>query len=260
MDDARRLKADGLDAEPVLAGPSATPASTPQDEPELASLEVPPPDDVEHTVWDEPTLVSQTDGAEAPEGELTYRRWLEEGISRTSWSRTWLITAALVLTAGPFGIFGALTASGGGGEVSLSGVLAVAVLAPVTEEITKVAGVLWAVEKRPYWFKSMAQVMLCALAGGLAFATIENLLYIYVYAPDGGEAFREWRWSICTALHVNCSALAGFGLVRIWDKAIRTRTRPELALGMPFFALAMFAHGLYNLSVTVAEVFGWLEF
>lgn len=259
MDDADRLKADRLAAEPALAGLPAEPAQPPAD-----AVGSHPRDDsdqaIEHTVWDEPTLVSQTGGAEAPAGQLTYRRWLKAGIARTSWSRSLWITVGLILAAGPFGILGALTAGSAGTEVSLVGVLGAVVLAPVTEEITKIAGVLWVVEKRPFWIKSMGQLLLCAAAGGLAFAAIENLIYINVYHANGGEGFREWRWTICTALHVSCSVLAGFGLIRIWDKAIRARTRPELALGTPFFALAMITHGLYNLSVTFAETFGWLEF
>ncbi|MEO0529553.1 MAG: PrsW family glutamic-type intramembrane protease [Planctomycetota bacterium] len=221
----------------------------------------PPSEDaVEHTVWDEPSLVAGSDGKEPPAGQVTYKRWLAEGIANTSWGKSWAVTLALVLAAGPFGILGAFASGSIGSEVNLGGVLAIVVLAPVTEEITKVAGALWVVEKRPFWFKSLTQVLLCAAAGGFAFATIENLIYMYVYNPSGNEAFRAWRWSICTALHVNCSMLAGWGLVRIWSKATRTGTRPELVLGTPLFALAMIAHGTYNLSVTIAEVFGWLDF
>lgn len=265
MDDADRLSADRLSAEPALSGlpgegplsPAVAAGSGQAGDPLPTTIS---DADIEHTVWDEPTLVAQTGGAEAPEGELTYRRWLEAGLARTSWSWSMWITLGLVLAAGPFGILGAFTAGMGGTEVTLFGFLGAVVLAPITEEITKVAGVLWVVEKRPFWLKSMAQVLLCAAAGGLAFAAIENLIYINIYHAEGNEAFRQWRWTICTALHVNCSLIAGFGLVRIWDKAISTRTRPELALGMPFFALAMIAHGLYNLSVTFAEVFGWIDF
>lgn len=249
-----------IDFEPHLR-PQATPDVVPTPpapgaEPQASSAD----DAVEHTVWDEPSLLTASDGTEPPPGQVTYRRWLTEGIARTTWAKSWAVTFALVLVAGPFGILGAFTAGSGGIGANLAGLLAVVVLAPVTEEIVKVAGALWVVEKRPFWFKSMGQVLLCAAAGGFAFAAIENLIYINVYHPGGNGAFRDWRWSICTALHVNCSMLAGWGLVRVWDKAIRTGTRPELALGTPFFALAMVAHGTYNLCVTFAEVFGWLEF
>lgn len=254
MDDSRRLRAEGLDAEPALAGATAA-------KPQPGAPARPPTDlkapDIEHTVWNEPSLVAS--GATAPDGQLTYARWLDAESARFTWAQSFWVTVGLALVAGPFGVLGAFV-SGPSSGLSAFGLLAVVVVGPVTEEITKIAGALWVVEKRPYWFKSMLQVLLCAGAGGLAFAAIENLIYIYLYNPGGGAEFRAWRWTICTALHVNCSMIAGWGLVRIWHKAISTRTRPELRLGMPLFALAMITHGLYNLSVTVAEVAGWLEF
>lgn len=215
---------------------------------------------VEHTVWDEPTHLANEAAEAAPKGEITYERWVEAGIQRTTWIETWSITLVLVLAAGPWGIVGAIVSSMSAHGIGWGGLLSAVVLAPVTEEITKVAALLWVVEKRPYWFKSLWQILICAVAGGMLFATIENLIYIYVYVPDGNEAFQRWRWTVCTGLHVNCSFLAGIGLIRIWDNAIRNRCRPELALGMPFFAMAMVGHGLYNLTVSLAEMYGWLSF
>ena len=217
-------------------------------------------DAVDHTVWDEPTLVAQSSGTTAPEGQLTYERWLTAGIANTTWVESFAITFLLILAAGPWGVLGAFAAGAVGAETTMYGILTVAVLAPITEEITKVAAALWVIEKRPYWFKSMWQILACAAAGGMMFGVIENLIYIYVYHPDGGDDFAAWRWSVCMGLHINCSVLAGFGLVRIWGNAIRERRRPELGLGMPFFAMAMVAHGLYNFSVTIAEVTGLLTF
>ena len=248
-----------IDAEPHLR-PTHAAGDRLTDEPAHSAHAPTEPNDVEHTVWDEPTLVSQSDGAEAPEGQLTYARWLEAGIARTTWLETWVVTLLVVLAAGPWGILGAFSAAQTGGTIGWTSLLAAGVLAPVTEEITKLAAALWVVEKRPHWFKSMWQVLICAAAGGLAFAAIENLIYTNVYIPDGSEAFRAWRWTVCTGLHLNCSTLAGFGLVRIWSNAIRERRRPELALGMPFFAMAMVGHGLYNVTVTFAEAAGWLTF
>ncbi|TWT86762.1 hypothetical protein Mal64_35920 [Pseudobythopirellula maris] len=212
---------------------------------------------VEHTVWDEPALA----GAEAPTNdEFTYSRWLERRIAETSLAKSCWATLLVALAAGPWGVIGALTSGMTGAAGSWSNLLAVALVAPVTEEITKLAVALWVVEKKPYLFKSMGQIVLCAFAGGAMFAVIENLIYIFVYVPEGNDAFRAWRWTVCTALHVGCSFIAGVGLIRIWDQTMRTRRRPELAHGMPFFAMAMIGHGLYNVGVTVAEAGGWLSF
>ncbi len=216
---------------------------------------------VDHTVWDEPTLRSNPDFSDAPEGQITYERWITAGIEKTTWLESLSLTLMLVLAAGPWGILGAIMSGSGADPIlSMGKILGATILAPVTEEITKVAATLWVVEKRPYWFKSVWQILLCAVAGGALFAVIENLIYIYVYVPSGSEAFQTWRWTVCTGLHVSCSFLAGVGLVRIWDNAIRNRCQPELTLGMPYFATAMIGHGLYNFTVCLAEASGLLEF
>jgi RsiW-degrading membrane proteinase PrsW (M82 family) len=147
---------------------------------------------------------------------------------------------------------------GGGG--SFSGLLMLTVIGPVTEEIMKIAAALWVVERRPYLFKSIPQILLCAVAGGLAFAFIENLMYLNVYIPHHTPKLELWRWTVCVGLHSGCSFVAGVGLARIWDNAVRELRRPQLGLGMPWFFTAMVGHGLYNGGVTLAETFDLLKF
>jgi hypothetical protein len=236
-------------------------APDPSDAPEYALKSHPglgPRVEVEHSVWDEPTLSADLAGAPAPD-QLTYARWLDQKIAATSYSKTLLVTAALVLIAGPLGILGALFGGGGGGGISTMGIITVTILGPITEEIAKVAGTLWVVEKRPYLFKSIWQILIAAAAGGLFFGAIENLIYLNVYIPHPSAALTRWRWRVCTGLHLNCSFVAGVGLARIWDHAIRNRVPPQLGRGMPYFATAMLGHGLYNLTVSLAELTGWLD-
>lgn len=216
-------------------------------------------DQVEHTVWDEPALSGKLAGG-APDGQLTYARWLADKIGKTSAADTWRTTTLVALAAGPWGVLGALISQVSGGGLALGGVLAAIVLAPVTEEITKLAAALWVVEKQPYRFKSAGQIMLCAAAGGLAFAAIENVIYLAVYNPGGGPSYAAWRWVVCTALHVTCSLVAGLGLVEVWRGAITAERRPDLTAGTPWFAGAMVLHGLYNATVTLAEAAGVLTF
>ncbi|MEM8866065.1 MAG: PrsW family glutamic-type intramembrane protease [Planctomycetota bacterium] len=216
-------------------------------------------DAIEHTVWDEPALSADLSGRPGAD-QASYATWLEEQIARTTSAETWRTTLLVALAAGPWGVLGALISQVSTGGIGFSGVLAAAILAPVTEEITKVATALWVVEKRPFRFGSATQIMLCAAAGGLAFATIENLLYLVLYNPGGGAGYVVWRLVVCTSLHLVCSTIAGVGLATIWKDAISRRRRPELALGMPWFAAAMILHGLYNTAVTLAEVAGVLTF
>ena len=227
---------------------------------------------VQHTVWDEPTLSGELVGpADGP--RLTYAEWLDWRIATTSNERTWLVTLAIVLASGPWGVFGALFKSATAGAW---GLIAVTVIAPVVEETMKVAIALWVIEKRPYLFRRPIQILLCALAGGLAFAFIENLIYLNVTIPGNMETqgpeqaqsvstavstdLARWRWTVCTGLHATCSFLAGLGLVRMWSRAITLRTRPKIAHAAPMILLAMFCHGLYNGTVTIAELAGWLPF
>ncbi|NOY29864.1 MAG: PrsW family intramembrane metalloprotease [Planctomycetes bacterium] len=211
-------------------------------------------DAVEHTVWSEPALSSDLAGSPS-EGQVTYPRWLEENIRGTSLAKSYGITLLVALAAGPWGVLGAFS---GAGNSQLS-VLMFAVFGPVAEEIAKVAAALWVVEKRPFLFRSFSQILLCAACGGLAFAAIENLLYLHVYVPVHTPEFVNFRWTVCVALHVGCSLIAGVGLVQIWSVAVRDLSPPRLALGVPWFTAAMVIHGLYNLTVMFASAAGWLD-
>ncbi len=165
------------------------------------------------------------------------------------------MTLLVAVVAGPWGVLGALSGISGGSFA----LAMIVVIGPVTEEIMKVAAALWVIEKRPYLFKSVWQILLCAAAGGAAFAFIENLMYLYVYLPQHSSKLAAWRWTVCVGLHMNCSFVAGVGLARIWDNAIRERRRPQLWLGLPWLFMAMVAHGVYNGATIVAEAMGWLD-
>lgn len=211
-------------------------------------------DHVEHTVWSEPALSPQLAGKPGDE-QLTYQRWLVKNIGETTWAKSWWITLLVALAAGPWGILGAIGSSG----ASSFAVLLVTVFGPVAEEVAKVAAAMWVIEKRPFLFRSIGQILLCATCGGFAFAAIENLVYTNIYFPKHTSEFVAYRWSVCVGLHVTCSFVAGVGLVRIWDNAIRNQHPPRLALGVPWLVIAMVGHGLYNLSVTIAQAAGWLD-
>jgi hypothetical protein len=213
-------------------------------------------DAVEHTVWEEITLSPELAGT-AAEDQLTYARWLTQRQAETSWLKSLWVMLLVAVVAGPWGVLGALT--GGGGGESASRLVLIVLVGPITEEIMKIAAALWVVEKRPYLFKSLWQILFCAAAGGAAFAFIENLMYLYVYLPEHSAKLAAWRWSVCVGLHMNCSFVAGVGMARIWDNAVRNQHRPQLWLGVPWFVMAMTAHGIYNGTVVVAETMGWLE-
>ena len=196
---------------------------------------------VEHTVWDEPGLSHELAGQPNP-AELTYAGWLDKRLSQTSAARSWGIVCLLVLLSGPWAVVGAVW---GSGQTGMS-VLALVVFAPLVEETMKLAAAAYVVEKRPFLFQSRFQILVCALASGLAFATLENLLYLKVYIPAPSPALSAWRWTVCTGLHTGCSLIGGLGLARIWKDLWARRGRARQPLGFPYLVTAVVIHGTYN--------------
>ena len=140
------------------------------------------------------------------------------------------------------------------GESVSATALAIAVAGPVAEELAKIAAPLMMLEKRPWLFSSGASLAgLCALSG-LVFATIENLVYFFVYIQDPTPEIVLWRLFACTALHVACASLSGFGLARAWRRAAAARGAAEPSLATPWIVAAMAVHGAYNALATAWEL------
>ena len=196
---------------------------------------------IDHTVWDEPTL-NPAAREQIPDDAVTYERWLDRKISERSVLKSWQITVLVALSAGPWAVLGAIMS----GNQSIWGIFAITVFAPAVEEIMKIAGLLWIIEKRPFLFASRFQIIVCALCGGLAFAVIENLIYLHIYIPNPPTTLVQWRWTVCTCLHCGCSVIAGLGMMRIWQTTMRERTRPQISNASTYFILAMVIHGCYN--------------
>ncbi len=196
---------------------------------------------LEHSVWEEPGLSRELAG-EVPPDEFTYSDWLEKRRAAVGLGKSWTVTLAIALAGGAWAIFGALW---GRGETALS-LLVIVVFAPVVEEAMKTALALYVVEKKPYLFRSTAQIAFCVLVSGLTFASVENVLYLHVYIPHPPAFLAPWRWTVCVAMHMGCSLIAGLGLMRIWKDAWARRARANLSLGYPYLLAAAVIHGVYN--------------
>jgi len=193
----------------------------------------------ERSVWDEPAHAGGF--AAVPLDAITYATWLEAKRRQTSPAFTWWTTLWVALAAGPWAVLGTLLNAS-----SNLPVVMIVLVGPLTEEVMKIAAAAWVVETRPHWFGNRWQIALCALAGGLAFAAIENVLYLRVYIPDPSPGLVLWRWTVCVALHVGCSFLAGLGLIRVWSSAWRDAKRPDISLAFRYLVAAVIVHGLYN--------------
>lgn len=211
------------------------------------------PPEPEASVWHEPALAV---GAARPD-ELPYARFLREGSSHTSLLKSWMIVAALSLAAGPWAVFGAFWNA----SATYSQILATTLFGPTCEEVMKIAALTLALERRPYLFRSTSQIRLTGLAGGVCFAFIENLLYLYVYFPNASASLWVWRWSACVLLHTTCSMIAAQGLAGEWKAAMDSRSPLSLSASTPRWLLAaILLHVAYNTTMIVLEKTHLLEF
>jgi hypothetical protein len=199
-------------------------------------------------IGDEPALSSVA----AAERERRNRlEWLEAQWRVASSTREWFLIPLLMVVSGLAAVFCTVLKGGGG-----SMVLAIAVLAPVVEETSKIIMPAMVLEKRPWRFSSAAELLVVCAFSGLVFATIENLLYIFIYIPKEQLTIGIllWRLSVCTLLHVLCASISGFGLGRVWRAASERRSMAEMSRAAGFVVAAMVLHGLYNFGALIYAV------
>lgn len=180
-----------------------------------------------------------------------YAHWLAGRLSATSVGKTWGVVLAVVFLSGLWSVFGAFWHAGAGG---LSGFFIVALWGPVVEEVMKIALIAVVIERTPYLFSSRAQIILAAIGSGLMFAVIENFLYLFVYIPDPPHWLVVWRWTVCVALHVGCTLVAGMGAALVWQRQMTQLRRIPVPVDIRYLFAAILIHGLYNGTVTLMEI------
>lgn len=207
--------------------------------------------EVDHSVWDEPGLSRSLSG-DVPEHALTWFSHFTQMRESTSVRTSWLVTILTAIIGGPLAILGTLIEG-----VSQSGLLTVIAIGPTIEEIMKVALPLWIVEKRPWLFRSSTQILICCFASGLAFAAVENVVYLQFYIPNPSVSLAQWRWTVCVLLHSSCSLLAGFGVVQMWKSFQVEKTAPQISHAGTALLSAIVLHGSYNAMATMLETVGF---
>ena len=171
-----------------------------------------------------------------------------------------MIALAAVLPGGLFAVVGAVMESVHN-AVAVGPVIVLVVFGPVVEEVMKIAAATLVVELRPWFFKKIEHIQVAAIGSAVVFAVVENILYLGVYSANPTGAEIVWRWSVCTALHVGCTAVATRGLVEVWQRAVNERRPPRMGDGYRMLVLAIVIHALYNGGVLGYELlcrqFGW---
>lgn len=143
---------------------------------------------------------------------------------------------------------------------SFTGILLVVVVAPAVEEICKPLGIVFLLDKRPKWLRSGREIVVLAMMSGFVFASLENLLYIFVNNPDGSLKFILWRLIVCTGMHVTCSTIFGVGLVKMWKHIQAKGGHFDIDVCFRYYVIAAVVHGSYNGLATIATLLGWLKF
>jgi RsiW-degrading membrane proteinase PrsW (M82 family) len=182
-----------------------------------------------------------------------FQRWFIAKKAGTTFAGNVGVTLVAILIAGPFALLGALLAR----QQTAFSILYLVLFGPVAEELLKQAGMIFLVERMPYRLFSPLQFICVAAGAGFCFAAIENLIYIHVYSlhfPDAQrQILAEFRWTVCTALHVLCCIIASLGLIRVWRKQQEDGKPANLSLAFPYFTVAIAVHGLYNMVALMTD-------
>jgi RsiW-degrading membrane proteinase PrsW (M82 family) len=213
------------------------------EEPTRASYVPPEEPDPSDALGDEPALRGMAAGGTLQRYFDIYEQKRREA---SSVQRLMAVLLALALS-GPFAVAGAFVSQGLGGGQSLGAVIAICAIAPLIEEMLKITGVLYLAERKPWLIPHGLAIPLIAVASGLAFGVIENVIYLNIYIPDADPEIRRWRWTVCTSLHGGCSLIAGLGVLRMYRSIDRRTGPPMVSLASPYLIAATVLHGVYNL-------------
>ncbi len=166
----------------------------------------------------------------------------------------WQVLCPLLGVAG--GVLSILVAAAR--ESGYGGYFAILVAAPIVEEGVKPLGVYVLLVKWPQTLRNRQYTAYLAALGGLAFAVVENTLYLEVYAPDHNLALVLWRYGVNLPLHMAGSYVVGLGINRKVLGAMRGESR-FLSADWKFFLIPMAAHAAYNLLAVfvIQDMFDW---
>ena len=218
-----------------------------------AAVPVPNPNDVEHTVWDEPALAPELSG-ETPEDALTWTNWYLRREAETTVLDTWLVTLLLMVLAGPLALVTSWFGFGG----STFDIVILIVLIPAAEELLKVMLPLWVVEKRPYLFCAPFQILLCTFCSGLIFGGLRYVFEVKLFGPMSMATISTVAGGpiLSIAVHGVTSLIAGFAHVRIWREAAVHHRRPNLTHGASFGGVAIAVHVVYAIVAVIIAMTG----
>ena len=186
------------------------------------------------SVWDEPAFSQDLAGA-VPDNAATYAHTLEERISSTSLTRSWVFAVLGGIVSGsiasvaffPFNVLPRMwiLAFHHGFGCLLT-------------EALKATLAIYATERRPWLFKSTPQIFASMAISGLTCAVIGMMVGTrrFSFALDR---------TVFGSVHVLCSLGVGLGLSRVWSECMRDRRPPRISGAARWLCIAAAIHLLY---------------
>ncbi|QQL43700.1 PrsW family glutamic-type intramembrane protease [Sulfuriroseicoccus oceanibius] len=197
---------------------------------------------------DNPPDLAETkrvDQGDSPAGR--FRELIERRRSQTSLAQALLVTLIAALVTAPVAL---LVSFVDFRPSEKSAIVWLVALVPTIEEILKLAGMMLLIKLRPWLITGGWQFPIAAILSALAFATVENFLYLEIYAAHYSPAdlaeLASYRWTVCVIVHIGCSIIASMGMLRVWDHHIKSRQPAQLWRALTMLTLAIVVHGAYN--------------
>jgi RsiW-degrading membrane proteinase PrsW (M82 family) len=132
--------------------------------------------------------------------------------------------------------------------------IAAVVAAPFIEELFKPMGILTRVKGE---VDEVEDGIVFGVACAMGFAGVENVLYVLGAWLDYGEATAIGtamaRSLSSVLLHASATAFAGYGISRA------IVLKKPLISAVPYYLLAVFIHGVFNLTVAIGAREGYLQ-
>lgn len=194
---------------------------------------------VTDSVWDEPALSPDLAG-NLPDDAVSWARWLDRNIARTSVRKSWFLSFAGGVVSGGIAIGIALLS---GMQTTMPLIMLFhCVFAVAIKETLKVGVAILIVEFRPHLFKTSGQILLATGLGGFTFAVVEKLATLSAPQPW----LVGWAWSTYLPLQVGTSLGVGVGLAQVWQQCMKEKRQPQISVAAPWLGIAIAIHTLFS--------------